>query len=61
MSQSIAHCFQALRILSILRSYRAQWKLRAIAGLCFTGLVSSIVWIGFKFVYPRQAAVAHTQ
>lgn len=61
MSQSIALCCQVLQILSTLRSYRAHWKLRAIVGLCFVGLVSSIVWIGFKLVYSQLAAVVHTQ
>ncbi|XP_023713600.1 dephospho-CoA kinase domain-containing protein [Cryptotermes secundus] len=48
---------QVLQILYILRSYKAHWKLRAVAGLCCTGLVSFLIWIGFKFLYSQQSAV----
>ncbi|PSN33962.1 Dephospho-CoA kinase domain-containing protein [Blattella germanica] len=45
---------QVMRILSVLRSYRAHWKLRAIAGLCCTGLVSLILWLGYRFLYSQR-------
>lgn len=48
---------QVLRILTVLRSYKAHWKLRAIAGLCCTGLVSLLIWIGFKVLYSQHSTV----
>ncbi|KAK7788302.1 hypothetical protein R5R35_010796 [Gryllus longicercus] len=49
---------QVIKIISILRGYRAHWKLRVFAALCCTGIVSLLIWIGFR-MYSNNPAVTH--
>ncbi|XP_067005516.2 dephospho-CoA kinase domain-containing protein [Anabrus simplex] len=48
---------QVLRILSILRTYRVHWKIRAIAGICCTGILSLLIWLGTKYWFSSQPAI----
>lgn len=48
---------QVIKIISILRGYRAHWKLRVIAALCCTGIVSLLLWIGCRVYFNQNSAI----
>ncbi|XP_075213208.1 dephospho-CoA kinase [Lycorma delicatula] len=47
---------QVVRVVSILKSSRHQWKLRLIAGLFCSGIVSLVVWLGTRSYFHNKIA-----
>lgn len=45
---------QVIRIVSILKSSRHHWKLRIIAGIFCSGIVSLVVWFGTRSYYNNK-------
>nr|CAD7587494.1 unnamed protein product [Timema genevievae] len=48
---------QVLKIISVLQSYNTHWKMRAIIGLCCTGIVSLLIWLGTKLFQWQQLSI----
>ncbi|XP_063223906.1 dephospho-CoA kinase [Bacillus rossius redtenbacheri] len=49
---------QVVRIISLLRSSRAHWKLRALSGLCCAGLACALVFLGVRLHQWRQTQLS---